>query len=292
MIQAYHRETIVNLRLRYKIGFFNENEKCITWSSHHTVYNKGYYPRIAMNDKGMVVTVFASQIGKQIYYRLGKLRCDDDSVDLSTAGSSATLEDPLPNEVTINSASIEWSSEKVPIGEGRNVAVSISSSNMVIIVYESDKLRVQTYYRIGDISGHNIIWRKEEGEADSLLIESGFSRHASVAVNDTGQVVVGYSSAVVRDVHYVAGQISNNTIVLGGNVYSPPGANYQPVVSLNNRGHVAAVHHTLQGRLYLKINHGLLSADPNTGQSIVVHRLGIGDSQQFCIRWLPRNCSC
>lgn len=270
IIQVYHKETVVNLRLRYKIGFLSDGK--VTWSSKFTSYDKGYYPRIAINDSGNVVAVFSAQVGQQMFYRLGKLKYDRDD-DNDSIDDIESQRFSIPDDDTINSANIDWLGEKELIGEGHNPDVTINNKNTVIIVYERGGIRVRTRYRIGDVKGKTIVWRSDP-DSDKRLVKSGTSKHASIAINDKWEVVVGYSSGIERAVHFVAGQISGNnkevnSIILGEEKYSPPGANYQPVISLNNHGHVAAVHHTLQGGLFLKINYGLMMPNPITGQTSI-----------------------
>ena len=266
IIQVYHRETIINFRLRYKIGYLCNGK--ITWSGKSTSYNRGFYPRIAMNDSGVVLTVFTAQVGRQIFYRLGKLKYDQDGEPVDEVESQSPS---IPDEDTINGATIEWLGERELFGEGRNPDVTISNNNTVIIVYEKGGIRIRTKYRIGDVQGKSIIWRSDPA-SDQRLVRLGTSKHASISVNDKGEVVIGYSSGIERAVHFVAGHISSNnssSIILGDAKFSPPGANYQPMVSLNNRGHVAAVHHTLLGRLFLRINYGLMMPDPIAGQTSI-----------------------
>lgn len=255
VIQTYHRETVVNFRLRYKIGLLQGNT--IRWSNHHVIYSRGYYPRIAINDSGVVTIVFTSQVGRNMYLRIGNLSYDD-TTSLNSSASST-------NTSILDDAVIEWG-EKVLMGEGRNPAVSISNKNVLVVVYEKGNILTRTHYRIGDVGNTDVTWRHEE----QLLIQSRSTKHASVAINSKDQLCIAYASAVERDVHFVAGQISNNNcILLGEETFTPLGANYHPVVSLNNHGHVAAVHHALHGRLYLKINYGLFKPDAVTGQSSI-----------------------
>lgn len=251
-IQVNHRETIIGFKLQYTIGYLNGES--LIWSEDTKTYNKGFYPRIAMNDNGIVVAVYSSQIGQQIYYNLGRLSYDSHFI---------------PNQETVNSASIDWFVEKEAIGEGHNPDVSINNKNIVVVAYDKMSLRwpwVRTYYRIGDIDikGKKMVWRSE-ADSDKRLIESGSCKDASVALNDREQVVVGYSSGIERAVHFLAGTISNSSIIFGDVKFSPPGVNYAPVISVNNHGHVAAVHHTLRGRLSLKINYGLMKLNSDTG---------------------------
>ena len=167
-----------------------------------------------------------------------------------------------PDEDTINGATIKWE-EEVLIGRGRNPAVSLANNNAVVVAYEKGPLHnLKTYYKIGDIREKAIEWRSEE---DKLLLSSGSSKHVSLAVNDREQVVVGYASGVIRSVHYAAGRVSGDSILLGEkHRFTPAGVNYQPVVSINSHGHVVVVHHCLQGRLYLKISCGTWTTDERT----------------------------
>lgn len=254
VIQVYHRETVLNLRLRYKVGFLRSNE--ITWGNQYVEFDRGFYPRIAINDSGMVVVVFASQVGPIIYCRLGKLQgADDLSVTSLTSGG-----------IIINdNTQIDWYGDKVAIARGYYPAVSINNDNTVVIVYQK-QLHSHTKYRIGDITQRKIEWRNEE---DRRLIQDGTSKHATVAINDKNQVAIGYSSSLERAVHFMAGKISElgDTSVLllqAGDKFTPPGVNYQPAVDLNNHGHVVASFHSLQGRLSLKYNCGMLHSNPSS----------------------------
>lgn len=265
VIQVYHKETIINLRLRYKIGFLHEGE--IIWSNRFTSYDKGFWPRIAVNDAGIVVAVFSAQLSQHMFFRLGKL-CYDEPLEDTVSQSHF-----VPDEDTLNGASIEWLGEKQLIGQGSTPSVSINNKNTVIIVYDKGRIRFRTRYRIGDIKDNKVEWRSES-ESDKHLIESGSSKNPSIALNDHGQVVAGYSSGTEATVHFLAGQIdTNNTsgISLGDERYSPPGTNFNPVVSLNNHGHVAAVYYNVRGRprLQLKINYGLIQHDTITGKTSI-----------------------
>ena len=251
VIQVYHRETVISLKLRYTIGFLSSNG--VIWSANIKSYSKGFYPRIAVNDAGLVVAVYTSQIGQRMFYNLGKLSYDGDTFT-------------IPDQDTVDSASIDWFVEEDFLGEGHNPDVSVNKDGTVIIVYDRRSIRwpwVRTYYRIGEIKGEELKW-KSSSDTDKRLIETGSSKHASVALNDKEEVVVGYSSGIERAVHFMAGTITDGSIVLGNETFSPPGANYVPVVSLNNHSHVVAVHHTLRARLSLNYNYGLMRLDADT----------------------------
>ena len=265
VVQVYHKETIINLRLRYKIGFMHESQ--IIWANKYTSYDKGFFPRLAINNSGIVVAVFSAQLSSQMFYRLGKLWYDQDSDSQDDPESPSYS---IPDQDTVDGANIDWLGEKQLIADGHNPAVTINNNNTVIVVYEKGRIRARTRYRIGDVKGKEIEWRSKP-DSDARLIESGSSKTASISLNDNGQVAVAYLNTIERDVHFLAGQISSNntsTITLGEEKYTPPGhINFQPVVSLNNHGHVAAVYHALRGRLYLKHNYGLMQPDVITGQT-------------------------
>lgn len=318
VIQVYHKETVLGLNLRYKIGHLRNQS--IAWSNHHSFFSKGFYPRVDLNDKDTVVSVFASQVGRQLFIRLGRLKKEDYGSAMENSNSSSALQvsssedtsshgagslqrgsstpqgsigssstssnplpaaspagfgsvprlsdedgQPLPDQGVINGANIRWE-RKQQFGEGRNPAVSLNNNNVVVVVYEKGVVNPTTYYRIGDchVKDGKISWRTE---GTALFGPGRNLKHASVSLNDSDQVVVGYSSGMERAVHYAAGTISDesNTLVLGDETCTPAGVNYQPTVSLNNHGHVLAVHHTLRGRLYLKVNYGLWSAGDGPG---------------------------
>jgi hypothetical protein len=247
VIQVYHLETVIGLRLRYTVGF--QSDGMVTWSDNIKTYDRGFYPCIAMNDSGLVVAVYGAQLGYQMFYKLGRLSYDE----ITTSQSHF-----IPDKATVDGASIEWLETGV-IGEGHNPDVSINNNNTVVVVYERRSIKwpwVRAYYRIGDIKEEALNWRQPD--SDKRLLESGSSKHVSVSLNDKEEVAIGYSSGVERAVHFVVGIILNGSIQLGSNKFSPTGVSYEPVISLNNDGYVVAVHHILQGRLSLKINYGLL----------------------------------
>lgn len=182
VIQAYQEEKAANLPLRYKVGYLHNNQ--IHWSNHYAIYSKGGFPRIAMNDDFVVVTVFAHQITKQLCLRIGKLQVDEEESqslnsppannsdvynpylssplvkEFSDSSAQQQLQDEMfTNEDMINSASIEWWGEKIMFAEGQNPSVSISKNNIVIIVYEEGDFNVQTSkYRIGKIESKELKW--------------------------------------------------------------------------------------------------------------------------------------
>ena len=339
LIQVFHKETIIGHKLRYKIGYLHEDDR-IMWSSHSSIYKTGFYPRVDINERKAVVSVYASQLGRGLYYIVGYLNIEEsnseiahssssvsfptslgtaslheenshygrsssslddlepepnrgssshDSEDQSTPRGSTTPQPSTPNlepalpqithsspnpqlpphlrpaqptqptQGSLDSANIEWK-EKHEFATGRNPAVSLTNNNVVIVVFEKGPPHnLKSYYRIGDVRDNAIDWRSN---SEKPLLETGNSKHVSVAANDGGQVIVGYSSGVERAVHYVAGKIDEDSIILGEqHRFTPAGVNYQPVVSINSHGHVVVVHHCLQGRLYLKISCGTWTTD-------------------------------
>ena len=247
IIQVYHRETVVNLRLRYRIGYLNQNE--IMWSNTHRDYNKGFYPRIAINNDGLVVAVFTAQLGRRMWYRVGKLTFREDH-DPNTG----------PSQRVLNGASIQWKGRKVLLGEGKNPVVAIDNNKTVAVVYDEGHLYIKTKYRIGDIQEDTITWRSKRKD----LVSSQSSKHASIAINDKGQVAIGYSNGFDRTVHYTSGMISSvldDELIISKSRYTPAGANYQPVVSINNNGRVVVVFHSLLGNLRLKMAYGVVRTE-------------------------------
>ena len=213
------------------------------------MFDKGFFPRIAVNSQGMVVVVFVAQRGKMMYYRLGKLNIEDQGV----------YPPSHPRENDIDGAYIEWLCEKVSIGEGHNPSVSLSKDGTIVTAYDQGYFNIMSYYRIGDVKTNSIEWRSEA----KLLIESR-SRRPSVAINDKGQVAVAYGFNT-DSIAYTAGEISlesADTISLNRELkYTPSGHNHQPFITLNNHGQVVAVFHALQGRLYMRYNHGTINTD-------------------------------
>ena len=264
VIQVYHKETIISLRLRYKIGFMHESK--IIWANMYRSYDKGFFPRVAMNNSGIVVAVFSAQLSSQMFYRLGKLWYDqgNHSQDNPELPSYS-----IPDQDAVDGANIDWLGEKQLIADGHNPAVTINNNNTVIVVYEKGRIRTRTRYRIGDVKGKEIEWRSKP-DSDTRLIESGSSKTASISLNDNDQVAVAYLNTIRRDVHFLAGQISSknsSAIILEEERYMfPGGINFQPVISLNNHGHVAAIYHTLRSRLYVKHNYGVMQLDAITGR--------------------------
>ena len=101
-----------------------------------------------------------------------------------------------------------------------------------------------------------------------MLIGSRSSKQASIAINNRGQVAIGFASSYEFSIHYTSGRISNDnndTIELSDTTFTPPGSNFQPVVSINNHGYVLAAHHNLLGVLHLKLNFGIMRDDKVTG---------------------------
>ena len=250
ILQVYHKETVVGLKLRCRIGHLHE--KRILWSNTHSTYNKGFYPNIAINNKGLVVAVFASQVGRTVWYRLGQLKF-------------TKYYDPvtIPSSEVVNNAFVYWRDTKILLGQGMNPVVTLSDDNTVVVAFDSGFLFFETSYRIGDVRGEAIEWRGNS----KCLVNSQHTKHASIAINKDGLVAIGYSNGYTRTIHYTSGKISTDNdskILMSETMYTPPGANFHPIVSLNNHGHVVAVFHNLQGRLNLKINHGTVKMNTST----------------------------
>lgn len=257
ILQIYHRETVIGLPLCYRIGYLNSKE--IIWSNTDTVYNRGYYPRITINNEGLVVAVFAAQVGRMMWYRVGELKFKDEGYD----------QDAVPSQEVVDSAFIGWSGPQMSLGGGRNPTVTLSNNNMVVVAYDDGYIFLKSRYRIGDVQQERRIkWRGDS----KALVDNSSTKHASIAINDKGQVAIGYSNGYKRTIYYTSGQISslsNDEITMSETKYTPPGSNYEPVVSLNNEGHVVAVFHSLQGGLSLKFNHGTIKMNEYTQLSCI-----------------------
>ncbi len=255
IVQVYHIETVLNLRLRYRIGYLGDHG--VIWSSNHMTFSKGFYPRVSMNDEGLLVTVFAAQVGRRIWYRVGKL----------VFGATYAHNKP-PNQQELNSASIQWKGSKVLLGEGRNPTVTLNNNKTVAAAYDNGYLYITTKYRIGDVNENRISWR---GKVKDLL-SSQSSKHASIAINNNNQTVIGFSNGYDRTIHFVSGRISlehDDELVLDESRLTPSGANYQPVVSINDKGHVVAVFHSLAGNLRLNFTYGTLRDDSHSQLPVV-----------------------
>ena len=187
--------------------------------------------------------MFAAQIGRIIWYRIGKL-----------------VHDTNPSYQVVNSAYVEWNGQKQVLAVSGNPTISLTNDNTVVVAYEKGLVYWETAYRIGDVQGDIIVWRSNS----KILIDSQSTKHDSIAINNQGQMAIGYSRGYTRTIHYTSGKIETDEIVISETVYTPSGGNYHPMVSLNNEGHVLTVFHSFDGSLKLKINNGIIKLDEYT----------------------------
>ena len=231
--------------LRSRVGVVSEVDGrfSINWGKDRR-YGAGFFPRVSMNNNGIVVEVHQSLM-REVRYRIGRV-----------------------NEAT---KTIDWWQENQTIEKGYAPAVALTDNGHVVVVYENNKLTTyKTYYCLGiiDSDSKTIIWtlrRKPYGNGGQNL---------SISMNNDGAIVeVHRSPAGVNFTHLwlCVGKLNlddehnpvsiswNDAVEQGKYRYierflpssmsnpqnSPYSYGYYPFVSINNEGKFIEVHQTL-----------------------------------------------
>ena len=244
IVVAVHNSE-VGSTLQCRVGVVSEVDGSfsINWGKDGR-YGAGFFPRVSMNNDGIVVEVHQSLM-REVRYRIGKV-----------------------NEAT---KTIDWWQESQTIEKGYAPAVALTDNGHVVVVYENNKLTTyKTYYCLGivDSDSKTINWtvrRKPFGNGGQNL---------SISINNDGAIVeVHRSPAGVNFTHLwlCTGKLNlddqHNPVSISWNdaveqgryrfqdrflpsslsnpQSSPYSYGYYPFVSINNEGKFIEVHQTL-----------------------------------------------
>jgi hypothetical protein len=158
-----------------QVGTLNENS--IKWYATHQ-YDTGRYPRVAMNDSGVVVEVHQSSSETKLWYNVG---CVDE-------------------EIVIWNKSLNYDT-------GEHPCVAINNKGDVVEVHKSEH-NSGLWYHVGKIKDNIIEW------GDS--IEYGKGHSPSVALTDDGLVIEVHESTDMTTLWRRAGQLNGMTITWSG----------------------------------------------------------------------------
>ena len=243
-IVAVHNSE-VGSTLKSRVGVVSEVDGSfsIDWGKDRR-YGAGFFPRVSMNNNGIIVEVHQSLM-REVRYRIGRV-----------------------NEAT---KTIDWWQEIQTIEKGYAPAVALTDNGHVVVVYENNKFTTyKTYYCLGivDSESKTINWtvrREPYGIGGQNL---------SISMNNDGSIVEVHRSPAgvnfshlwlcggklkLDDQHNPVGISWNEAVEQGKYRYidrflpssmsnpqsTPYGYGYYPFVSINNDGKFIEVHQTL-----------------------------------------------
>ena len=267
-IVAVHNSDIGST-LKCRVGVVSEVDGSfsVDWGKDRQ-YGTGFFPRVSMNNDGIVVEVHQSLM-REVRYRIGKV-----------------------NEAT---KTIDWWQEIKKIEDGYAPAVALTDNGHVVVAYESKKFaKYKTYYRLGTINFElkTIDWN------DKRITYGNGGQNLSISMNNEGTIVeVHRSPAGVNFSHLwlCIGKLKldhqdnpesiiwNDSVAQGkyrnidrflpsswSHPQSSPYSNgYYPFVSINNDGILIEAHQT-------------------TAWRHLVYRAGVVDGET--IRWSSKDC--
>ena len=206
----------------------------IQWGQGEKIPSIGYYPKVAINDKKVVVGVHKPKWGNTILYRVGTL---DDSEKEKKIDWSEKDENPLENK-------------------GYNPAVALSNDGTIVVAYEQGN---ETFHNIGTVNGEtkdseiswrvfgNKIFNRSAIEPSISINENGLVVAAAQAYNENRRIVfrVGNLEKTVIVWKEVDQQMSNH---MNG---------CSPVVAIN-KNHIISVYMSYAFRR-LFMNYGIVN---------------------------------
>ena len=237
----------VGSTLKSRVGEVSEvdGSLSIDWGEDEG-YGSGFFPRVSMNNDGVVVEVHQSPM-REVRYRIGRV-----------------------NEAT---KTINWWQESLKIKKGYAPAVALTDNGHVVVVYENKDFAVhKTYYCLGivDFESKTINWtvrREPYGIGGQNL---------SISMNNDGTIVEVHRSPAgvnifhlwscigklkLDDQHNPVGISWNDAVKQGryrfwdrflpssmSNPTSPYSYGYYPFVSVTNDGRFVEVHQTVSFR--------------------------------------------
>lgn len=135
-------------RLWYRVGKVNVNSKSIDWKKYDGdkshPYDWGFYPQVALNNKGIVMEVHEVPVGEasQIHYKVGKLNKGENRV--------------------------EWNWNATAVTMGYSPSVAIADDGFVVITYSREGI---LYKRVGviEVEGNSLFqsWYLDEPDFDT-----------------------------------------------------------------------------------------------------------------------------
>lgn len=194
-----------------KVGLVKSNET-IHWGPIPK-YDKGLYPKVAVNSDGWVVEVHQSQNHNTLWWRVGVVK----------------------NIHTPEIACVEWFGKAKEFCHGLRPSVALNNQGKVVVVYSSDSLFSNTlHYRLGHIemAKNSMYLSKSEGKVAS----SG--KFSSLALTEDGRLIVVYADG--DQLWYNTGSIGGERINFEGALQYDTGK--MPSVAINSKGKVIEVH--------------------------------------------------
>lgn len=203
-VVVYHHNYIIN-DMFCCVGNLKQGDT-FNWEAEHC-YDTGAYPKVAVNNSGVVVEVHESPRKRTTWYHVGK----------------------------ITGNSIKWG-PSYELGQGRHPAVSLSDNNQVIIVEESGgwMFAPESYYFFGEVveSTKTIQFsRKRE-----MLVHS--AREPSVTMKGRSIIVAFLHARNYGKLHIMLGRIEGLVVQWAEYEFDPFAVGAWPSVSMNEDGMV------------------------------------------------------
>ena len=202
VVVVFHHNVVIN-DMYYSVGQYNPANGRILWGEEHW-YDMGSYPRIAINDSGLVVEVHESPRKRKTWYHVGMIH--DDRID--------------------------WG-PSYEIGQGLHPAVALSNDDQIVIVEESGGrfFSPEGYYFFGKVNKIDktiLFSRKRE-----LLVHS--AREPSVTMKGKN-IVVAFLHERNRKLHIMLGRMDGLVVAWAEYEFLHFAVGTWPSVSLNENG--------------------------------------------------------
>ena len=222
-VVVYHHNNFIN-DMYYCVGRLNPANGDIEWGEEHW-YDMGAYPRVAVNNSGVVVEVHESPRKRKTWYHVGVIYEDK----------------------------IDWG-HSYEIGQGLHPAVALSADDEVVVVEESGgRFSPEAYYffgKVNEVDKTIQFSRKRE-----LLVHS--AREPSVTMMDKNIIVAFRHERNRGKLYSMLGRIDGLNVQWAEYEFHPFAEGNWPGISLNVNGIIVATCQTYTNRR-VRCREGLL----------------------------------
>lgn len=234
VVEMYHKPWFFSTMM-WRVGSVESDTIKFRGDRPNYMSKGGIYPRVAINDEGVVVEVHESPYRRQSWYRVGTI--SDDSTN------------------TIN-----WAQEDKNLNLGCRPAVTINNTHVVAVAQSAYWGLYHVYYKVGKVDKENrdIIWEQQDGETLEIFNRSRVEE-LSISMNNHGDIVavgriVDWRTFVLR----VGCLKDSEGKIEWGTVQQLEVGGYTPSVTINDDKHVLLVNQSTWWRR-LRCSYGVLS---------------------------------
>ncbi len=265
IVAVYHHGNLSNC-MYYSVGKIYMDKEEIKWGPEYK-YDHGGYPKVSLNDSGILVEVHESPHKRNVWCRVGAIN-DDNTIDwgqLHENGGGTHPSVALNNDDTVviihESGSrlsyevfywfgrvnrirktVDWIRKKeLLLSSAQELSVAICKQD-ILVTFRSGIRQHPLYTLLGKIKDEIIVW----AERDPVSFGSG--NWPSISFNSEGTVVVTFQSFVMRALQCREGVLKEKDGVHAITWSKRPSRTYilgaYPAVAVLDGNHMIEMHGT------------------------------------------------